>query len=87
MEVRVLSSALLVDSYKGYYARLSTERQGFNSPIHRQNAGLAQLAEHLTCNQGVSGSIPLSSTKLFRRISMVESLTVNQEVAGSSPTV
>ena len=27
--------------------------------------GLAQLVEHLPCKQGVSGSIPLTSTKTF----------------------
>ena len=27
--------------------------------------GIAQLGEHLPCKQGVSGSIPLTSTKQF----------------------
>ena len=27
--------------------------------------GIAQLVEHLPCKQGVSGSIPLASTKIF----------------------
>jgi hypothetical protein len=31
------------------------------------DGAVAQLGEHLVCNQGVSGSIPLSSTKIFRR--------------------
>ena len=29
------------------------------------NGGLAQLGEHLLCKQGVNGSIPLVSTKIF----------------------
>ena len=29
-----------------------------------QNGAVAQLGEHLLCKQGVSGSIPLSSTKV-----------------------
>ena len=32
-----------------------------------QYGAVAQLGEHLVCNQGVSGSIPLSSTKIFSR--------------------
>ena len=28
-----------------------------------RNGGIAQLGEHLLCKQGVSGSIPLISTK------------------------
>ena len=31
--------------------------------------GLAQLVEHLPCKQGVSGSIPLTSTKAVRLLS------------------
>ncbi len=37
----------------------------------RAGGAVAQLGEHLLCKQGVSGSIPLSSTK-----SMVSSLRV-----------
>ena len=33
------------------------------------NGGLAQLVEHLPCKQGVSGSIPLTSTKAVRLLS------------------
>ena len=29
----------------------------------QENGGVAQLGEHLPCKQGVSGSIPLISTK------------------------
>jgi hypothetical protein len=31
----------------------------------REKAGLAQLVEHLICNQGVRGSNPLAGTNLF----------------------
>ena len=30
-----------------------------------KNGGIAQLGEHLPCKQGVSGSIPLTSTIQF----------------------
>ena len=30
--------------------------------LYRKNAGVAQLAEQLTCNQQVGGSIPLTSS-------------------------
>ena len=33
----------------------------------RRNGAIAQLGEHLPCTQGVSGSIPLSSTILPQR--------------------
>ena len=33
------------------------------SPGDRADGAVAQLGEHLLCKQGVSGSIPLSSTK------------------------
>ncbi len=38
------------------------ERRGGSSPFTRTNikAGLAQLVEHLICNQGVEGSSPLA---------------------------
>ena len=31
--------------------------------VHETRGGIAQLGEHLLCKQGVSGSIPLISTK------------------------
>ena len=34
---------------------------GLCNPIY-EDGGLAQLGEHLPCKQGVSGSIPLTST-------------------------
>ena len=31
------------------------------------NGGIAQMGEHLPCKQGVKGSNPFISTKIFRR--------------------
>ena len=36
-----------------------------------KDGGLAQLGEHLPCKQGVSGSIPLTSTIYFPKSSFV----------------
>ena len=33
--------------------------------VAEQDAGLAQLVEHLICNQGVRGSSPLAGTIYF----------------------
>ena len=33
----------------------------------KEHGGIAQLGEHLLCKQGVSGSIPLISTKMGER--------------------
>ncbi len=35
-----------------------------------QRAGLAQLVEHLICNQGVAGSNPATGTSLSSKISL-----------------
>ncbi len=35
----------------------------WSDPGDRADGAVAQLGEHLLCKQGVSGSIPLSSTK------------------------
>ena len=48
--------------------------------------GLAQLGEHLPYKQGVSGSIPLTSTIYAGLAQLVEHLTFNQRVEGSSPS-
>ena len=40
------------------------KQKGRNS----RNGGVAQLGEHLPCKQGVSGSIPLISTKEAKRL-------------------
>jgi hypothetical protein len=34
-----------------------------STKIHKQHAGVAQLVEHFTRNEGVAGSSPVSSTK------------------------
>ena len=34
----------------------------------RDVAGLAQLVEHLICNQGVTGSSPVAGTIIFLRL-------------------
>ncbi len=41
-------------------------------PDSPENGGLAQLGEHLLCKQGVNGSIPLSSTKIFYRLKNIK---------------
>ena len=38
-----------------------------NWKLTTEIGAVAQLGEHLVCNQGVSGSIPLSSTKISGR--------------------
>ena len=38
----------------------------FEGPDPKRYGGIAQLGEHLLCKQGVSGSIPLISTKGLR---------------------
>src|SRR5947208_10478613 len=38
-----------------------------NVELGKRSCGaVAQLGEHLVCNQGVTGSIPVSSTRIFR---------------------
>ena len=56
-------------------------------------AGVAQLAEHLICNQGVTGSKPVVSSKLHsgehhhaRIAQLAERFTRNEQVAGSIPS-
>ena len=54
--------------------------------VARQNFGpLAQLAEHLTFNQGVPGSNLGWTTNHALLAQLVEQLTLNQWVQGSSP--
>lgn len=43
------------------------------------NGAVAQLGEHLLCKQGVSGSIPLSSTKVLV-LMRVENILVFEEI-------
>ena len=47
-------------------------------------AGLAQLVEHLICNQRVEGSTPLAGT-ICGSSSVVERHLAKVEVAGSNP--
>ena len=50
-----------------------------------KNAGLAQLVEHLICNQRVEGSSPLAGTSLSGSSSVVEHHLAKVGVAGSNP--
>ncbi len=40
--------------------------------VNCTNAGLAQLVEHLICNQGVAGSNPATGTNLFNNLHKFE---------------
>lgn len=60
---------------------------GVRFPYPPPNAELAQLVEHLTCNQGVTGSSPVFGFKLFGYSSVVERTPVKREVVGSNPTI
>ena len=57
--------------------------------MHKINALVAQLVEHLTLNQGVQGSTPCRRTKQQKNdalvAQLVEHLTLNQGVQGSTP--
>lgn len=54
------------------------------SPAPYFQAGLAQLVEHLICNQRVEGSTPLAGT-ISGSSSVVERHLAKVEVAGSNP--
>ena len=56
---------------------------GACSPITK-GAGLAQLVEHLICNQGVAGSIPAAGTIFLRTINWA---MPGPAVAGPGPDV
>ena len=53
------------------FRKAKGRRQSFGAPVERfareryRIGAVAQLGEHLLCKQGVSGSIPLSSTIRF----------------------
>ena len=49
------------------------------------NESVAQLAEHLTFNQGVMGSSPISLTKLWHLGQVVKTLPFHGKNTGSSP--
>ena len=57
----------------------------FKSDLGR-HAGIAQLVEHLTCNEDVAGSSPVSSSIHSWIAQLVEQSAVNRSVVGSSPT-
>jgi hypothetical protein len=48
---------------EGWTMWIVAEAWGFWPLGDRADGAVAQLGEHLLCKQGVSGSIPLSSTK------------------------
>ena len=64
----------------------SAARRGGSSPFTRiiEYAGLAQLVEHLICNQRVEGSNPLAGT-IRGSSSVVEHHLAKVGVAGSNP--
>ena len=66
----------------------SAARRGGSSPFTRiiEYAGLAQLVEHLICNQRVEGSNPLAGT-IRGSSSVVEHHLAKVGVAGSNPVV
>src|SRR3989339_965698 len=47
--------------------RLQINQGGVICPLLDAHAGIAQLVEHLICNQGVAGSIPAAGTKSNQR--------------------
>ena len=51
---------VLADAHRPYYGPAH-----FNYGPAPPRAGLAQLVEHLICNQGVTGSNPVAGTILF----------------------
>lgn len=61
--------------------------RGGSSPFIRISfiADLAQLVEHLICNQRVEGSSPLAGTSLSGSSSVVEHHLAKVGVAGSNP--
>jgi hypothetical protein len=40
---------------------------------NKKHAGIAQLVEHLTCNQGVVGSSPIAGTTTYHKFGWLES--------------
>ena len=40
-------------------------QRGVTESSNEINGGIAQLGEHLLCKQGVNGSIPFISTRVF----------------------
>ncbi len=65
----------------------SAARRKGSSPFARmkESAGLAQLVEHLICNQRVEGSSPLAGMQNCGNSSAVEHHLAKVGVAGSNP--
>jgi hypothetical protein len=60
---------------------------GFESlRTHLIDAIVAQLVEHLTCNEDVSGSIPLNGSLRASIAQLAEHVTLNHQVLGSIPS-
>tara|TARA_B100000700_G_C15043176_1_gene856431 strand:- start:3134 stop:3337 length:204 start_codon:yes stop_codon:yes gene_type:complete len=51
------------------YFLVAEAKRMYTTPGH--GAGLAQLVEHLICNQGVRGSSPLAGTTFIHIITMI----------------
>lgn len=60
-------------SYNGIIAVSKTVETG-SIPVGSVFAGLAQLAEHLICNQGVTGSSPVIGIAICRELSSIAQL-------------
>ena len=60
--------------------RVGSKVRVFLGPPNKDHGGLAQLGERLICIQEVSGSIPLSSTKLSNVISYLFFNFVNMKL-------
>jgi hypothetical protein len=57
--VRFIQGVLLFDSYFWSFLR----DDAGTVPFMVSNAGVAQLVEHLICNQAVAGSSPIASSR------------------------
>ena len=59
-----LLSKELISSKNDFFKESCLTLFGFEGIIPSECGAIAQLGEHLPCKQGVSGSNPLSSTKI-----------------------
>ncbi len=92
MALEVVSSILVARPTFSLGCRQEVKAPDFDSGIRwfksshpSQNGPLAQLAEHLTFNQGVPGSNLGWTTNHALLAQLVEQLTLNQWAQGSSP--
>ena len=69
-----------------YMVRRNGERTSslFTLTSYLDHSSLAQSVEHLTVNQGVTGSSPVGGA-IAPLAQLVEQLTLNQWVPGSNP--